>query len=144
MHTRTVFYISDGTTLWTYQPEDALVTKLDVKSSELYHQSRYLFGQGNLTEDFDVAAHAATPEKDGFGLLLKPKKSARDFKQLVLVVDPSTGEIRRTELTDPYDNVSIVTFQKLEYRTLDEKPFRFTPPANATIRDLSKQAPASK
>ena len=120
-----------------------------MRSSELYHQSRYLFGQGNLTEDFDLSlgkdtqAPAADPKTRA--LVLKPKKASRDFKQLLLVVDATSGEIQRTELTDPYDNVSIVTFKKVEYRTLDEKPFKFTPPASATVRDLSKQAaPGSK
>ena len=122
-------------------PEDALVTRLDVRSSELYHQSRYLFGQGNLVGDFDLSKGKLTAVETKAGsasVVLKPKKASRDFKQLVLVIDAKTGEIRRTELTDPYDNVSIVTFDKVEYRTLDAKSFSFTPPANATIRDLSK------
>ena len=131
-----VYYVSDGKVLWSYDVESKLVTRLDVASSELYHQSRYLFGQGNLREDFDLSEGKS--DKDQFALVLKPKKNARNFKQLTLVVNPATGEIRRTELLDPYDNLSVITFTELDYQAIDAKSFNFTPPASATIRDLSK------
>ena len=135
-----VHYVSDGNVLWSYQPEDALVTRLDVKSSELYHQSRYLFGQGNLSEDFELSvAPAGVAKADQDGLVLKPKKSSRDFKSLTLVVDKKTGEIRTTILVDPYDNESTIIFEKTEYKTLNDTVFQFTPPKNTTVRDLSKQ-----
>ena len=132
-----VFYISDGKVLWSYQPEDKLVTRLDVSSSELYHQSRYLFGQGNLTQDFELSKGEAG-EPGRYPLTLKPKRSSRNFKQLVLVVNPATGEILETRLTDPYDNLSTITFEKTQYKAVADKHFRFTPPQGATIRDLSK------
>ena len=135
-----VHYVSDGNVLWSYQPEDALVTRLDVKSSELYHQSRYLFGQGNLSEDFELSvAPAGVAKADQDGLVLKPKKSSRDFKSLTLVVDKKTGEIRTTILVDPYDNESTIIFEKTEYKTLNDTVLQFTPPKNTTVRDLSKQ-----
>lgn len=133
-----VYYVSDGKVLWSYQPEDALVTRLDVQSSELYHQSRYLFGQGDLRQDFDLAGAAA---EGGYALALTPKKSSRNFKKLTLVVDPATGEIKRTELIDPYDNVSTITFKQVEYKPLAAKVFEFSPPPGATVRDLSKPQP---
>ena len=135
-----VFYVSDGTVLWSYQVEDKLVTRLDVASSELYHQSRYLFGQGNLVEDFLLSEGAA--RTDGlFSLVLTPKKNARDFKSLTLMVHGATGEIRQTVLIDPYDNTSTIEFLKVDYQNVDAKVFTFTPPADATVRDLSKDAP---
>ena len=137
-----VFYVSDGKTLWIYQPEDGLVTKLDVRSSELYHQSRYLFGQGNLATDFELAEEKA-PEGQ-FGLVLAPRKGSRDFKKLTLFIDQKTGEIANTRLIDPYDNVSEITFEKVQYKPVDEKHFQFTPPAGATIKDLSRKSPTGK
>ncbi|MFT5430464.1 MAG: outer membrane lipoprotein carrier protein [Myxococcota bacterium] len=134
-----LFYVSDGSVLWSYQPEDKLVTRLDVTSSELYHQTRYLFGQGNLSSDFDLSA--AGDAKDGvFPLALKPKKSSRNFKSLTLGVDAKTGEIRWTKLVDPYDNVSEISFTKVQYAAVDDKFFKFTPPAGATVKNLSKKA----
>ena len=134
-----VFYISDGKTLWNYQPEDALVTRLDVGSSELYHQSRYLFGQGDLSKDFDVSSGTSAPAgtEESYHLQLTPKRSSRNFKSLTLHVDPNTGEIRGTSLLDPYDNVSHIVFQKVVYKTLESKHFEFTPPSGAIVKDLS-------
>ena len=105
-----VHYISDGSVLWSYQPEDSLVTRLNVQHSELYHQSRYLFGQGQLTKDFTLSSRSSKDTTD-FGLLLTPKRKSRHFKSLTLWVNPQTGEIRSTELVDPYDNVSRVIFE---------------------------------
>ena len=136
-----VYYVSDGKILWSYDVDSKLVTRLDVASSELYHQSRYLFGQGNLRDDFDLSQGPTSQDpgvKELFALVLKPRKSARNFKQLSLLVDPATGEIKRTELLDPYDNLSVITFTELAYAPLEVKAFNFTPPASATIRDLSK------
>ena len=133
-----LFYISDGKVLWSYQPEDKLVTRLDVTSSELYHQSRYLFGQGNLSQDFKLEQKGKV--KDGvYSLVLKPKKSARNFKTLTLGVHLESGEIRWTKLVDPYDNVSEITFKKVQYEAVAEKFFQFTPPAGATVKNLSKK-----
>jgi len=138
-----LFYISDGKVLWSYQPEDKLVTRLDVTASELYHQSRYLFGQGNLKSDFDLGQAKTVGDKpieDGvFGLTLQPKKSSRNFKSLTLGVDAKTGEIRWTRLVDPYDNVSEITFKKVQYEAVDKKFFSCTPPSGATVKNLSKK-----
>ncbi len=138
-----VFYVSDGSVLWSYQVSDKLVTRLDVRSSELYHQSRYLFGQGDLSTDFNLAP-GATPAPTGQTVIvLTPKTTSRDFKSLTLTVDTATGEIRGTVLVDPYDNVSTIDFQKVDFQKVDAKFFSFTPPADATVRDLSK-APATE
>jgi len=138
-----IYYISDGDILWSYQREDALVTKLNVKSSELNHQSRYLFGQGDLDKDFQLSM--GKPDIEGlYPLLLKPKTSARNFKQLTLHVDAKTGEIRSTVLIDPYDNESTIEFKKVEYREVGVNQFQFTPPAGATIRDLNKKVATPK
>jgi outer membrane lipoprotein carrier protein len=139
-----VHYICDGKTLWSYQPADELATQLDVKSSELYHQSRYLFGQGKLTTDFKLSAGNAltTSGKNPatlYALVLKPKRSSRNFKQLTLFLTPETGEIRQTKLVDPYDNISHVTFKKVQYKALSATVFVFTPPDGVKVRNLSKK-----
>jgi outer membrane lipoprotein carrier protein len=132
-----VHYISDGSVLWSYQPEDSLVTRLNVQHSELYHQSRYLFGQGQLSNDFTLSLRSSKDTTDA-GLLMTPKRKSRHFKSLTLWVNPQTGEIRSTELVDPYDNVSRVIFEKLQYKVLDRSVFEFSPPQGVQIRDLSK------
>ncbi len=137
-----VHYISDGKVLWSYQAEDALVTRLDVHNSELYHQTRYLFGQGNLRADFDLSLSQKVVDGQ-VGLVLTPKRKSRDFKTLTLWVASDSGEIRSTVLIDPYDNESRVTFETIQYKVLEQTVFEFTPPKGVTVRDLSKQGRTS-
>ena len=137
-----IHYISDGKVLWSYQAEDALVTRLDVHNSELYHQTRYLFGQGNLRSDFELSLSQEVVDGQ-VGLVLTPKRKSRDFKTLTLWVASDSGEIRSTVLIDPYDNESRVTFATIQYKVLDETVFEFTPPKGVTVRDLSKQGRTS-
>ena len=137
-----IHYISDGKVLWSYQAEDALVTRLDVHNSELYHQTRYLFGQGNLRSDFELSLSQEVVDGQ-VGLVLTPKRKSRDFKTLTLWVASETGEIRSTVLIDPYDNQSRVTFATIQYKVLDKTVFAFTPPKGVTVRDLSKQGRTS-
>lgn len=133
-----VFYISDGEVLWSYQPEDRLATRLDVKSSQLYHQTRYLFGQGNLASDFNLVQGKAAP-KGLYALELQPRKSSKTFSQLTLMVDLETGEIRQSVLVDPYGNESTIIFGKVKYADVEDKHFQFTPPATATVRNLNQK-----
>jgi len=129
-----VYYVSDGEVLWSYQPADKLVYKLGVKNSELYSTLKFLFGQGNLRDEFHITHGGVT---DGLvALQLKPKVPQSNYKSLTLRVDPETWEIRSTELTDPLDNVSTVTFIDPVYAELKVAGFKFTPPKGVHVEDL--------
>lgn len=129
-----VFYISDGETLWAWQPEDKLVTRASVKGSELYGALKFLFGQGDLRGEFRPSLGA--PEDGLAALTLEPRTPNSNYRRIVLLVDPATFEIRRTRVVDPLDNVSTVTFESPRYEPLKPDGFRFTPPAGARVEDL--------
>ncbi len=129
-----VYYVSDGSILWSYQAEDKLAYKMNVKESELYGSLKFLFGQGNLRGEFNIARGKA--EGGTVALELTPKVAQSNYKKLVLLVDPKTFEIRETELVDPLDNVSRVTFENIKYETLDPKGFKFEPPKGVRVQDL--------
>jgi outer membrane lipoprotein carrier protein len=129
-----IYYVSDGEVLWSYQPADKLVHKLRVKDSELYSALNFLFGQGNLREEFTIALGGV---HDGLvALKLTPKVNQSNYKLLTLHLDPSTWEIRVTELVDPLDNVSTVSFIDPTYDTLKVDGFKFTPPKGVRVEDL--------
>ena len=129
-----VYYVSDGDLLWSYQPADKLVYKLRVKDSELYSALNFLFGQGNLREQFRIE-HAGV--SGGLvGLKLTPKVAQSNYKMLTLHVDPVTWEIRSTERVDPLDNVSTITFIDPVYGELKVAGFKFKPPKGVRIEDL--------
>lgn len=131
-----VLYVSDGDTLWTYQPEDALVYQAQITGSRLYNALRFLFGMGDLEKVFDIAMGPAHSPATAF-LLLTPKGGEQDYKDLSLVVDRETFEIRESFLTDPLGNVTHYIFDKIDYETpIPETDFQFTPPAGVTVQKL--------
>ncbi|MEE2780347.1 MAG: outer membrane lipoprotein carrier protein LolA [Myxococcota bacterium] len=133
-----VLYVSDGNILWAYEPAEKVAHKLRVQGSELYSSLKFLFGQGKLREEFDLAIE---PARDGLiSLRLVPKEPQSGYKSLVLRVDPTTWEIRVTEMVDPLDTVSEITFKGPVYAPLKDAGFRFQPPAGTRVEDLSAEA----
>jgi outer membrane lipoprotein carrier protein len=133
-----VYYVSDGDVLWSYEVATKQAIKMDVKSSELYDSLKFLFGEGDLRASFDIALGA---ERDGLrALVLTPKSGQQNYKTLTLWARPDSWEIARTELVDPLDNVSIITFTGASYAKLKPEAFKFKPPKGATIQDLTRES----
>jgi len=130
-----VYYISDGEVLWNYIPESALAYKLLVKDSELFYALRFLYGEGDLEKDFHVSA--GEPEDGLSRLILKPRKDEQTFKEVHLLADPKTFEIKGTIVIDPAGNASRIRFTKLSYSPLKTKNFDFKAPKGVRVEDLS-------
>lgn len=131
-----VYYVSDGDILWSYEVSTKQAIKMGIKDSELYDSLKFLFGQGDLRASFDLKLGAA---KDGLqALILTPKSGQQNYKSLTLWVKLDTGEVGKTELVDPLDNVSTITFSGASYARLKPEGFQFKPPKGATIQDLTK------
>jgi outer membrane lipoprotein carrier protein len=133
-----VFYISDGKILWNYIPESALAYKLVVEDSELFFALRFLYGEGDLAKDFNLSQGEQEQGLDK--LILKPKAGEQNFKEVQLLFDPVTFEIKQTIVIDPADNKSRVVFEKVSYGNIDPAGFNFTPPKGVRVEDLSKTA----
>jgi outer membrane lipoprotein carrier protein len=131
-----VLYVSDGTTLWNYDVENRTVTKLTVKDSELYGALKFLFGEGDLAADFELAL--GKPQGNLVLLELVPKLKQSSYKRLVLMVDPKTWQISRSELVDPLDTVSTISFESATYGVLKPEGFKFTPPEGVPVQDLTQ------
>lgn len=134
-----VYYISDGEVLWSYEAREKLAYKLPVKNSELYSALKFLFGQGKLREEFTIQQVAAP---DGLrGLELTPKIPQSGYTRLVLEVTPDTYDIRSTILFDPIGNESRIRFENAKTdKVLKEDAFRFTPPKDVRVEDLTRSA----
>jgi len=134
----TVYYISDGEVLWSYEAETRQVIKMGVRDSDLYDSLRFLFGQGDLRGSFVISA---APSAGGtVGLQLVPRAGQSNYKSLTLHADPKTWEIRRSELVDPLDNVSVITFSEVTYESIEDKVFAFTPPRGTVVQDMTRGA----
>jgi len=131
-----VYYVSDGEILWSYEQETRQCIKMRVADSELYDSLKFLFGQGDLRGSFDITEVEA--EAGLVGMKLVPKKSQSNYKSLTLFADAKTFEIKRTQLVDPLDNVSTITFSGATYEPLKDEGFKFTPPKGASVQDLTR------
>jgi len=130
-----VYYVSDGEFLWNYIPESKLCYKLKVKDSELFYALKFLWGDGSLDKDFDVSDGGK--EGEHRVIVVKPRESEQNFQVLKLLVAPDSSRIAETLLVDPAGNESRLQFLKISHQKLPEKGFKFKPPADVQVEDLS-------
>jgi outer membrane lipoprotein carrier protein len=135
-------YLSDGTTLWLYEPEDRQAFKQDLKSSQLPSALAFLTGQGKLAAEFDVAfAPPQTPygAPRDYVLALTPKAPQAQVKTIVFVVDPATFDVRESVITDQQANVNDLLFSDIRFNTnVPDATFRWSPPPGVRLLDTAK------
>ena len=124
-------FVSDGETLWIYEPEEAQAFQRDLRRAQLPVSLRFLSGEGKLSDDFEVSLGEPLEAHPGLrNLLLKPKPHARgDYQRLQLLVEPESGEVRVSILTDGVGNRNEVIFREVVVNQgLPEAGFRFKIP----------------
>lgn len=129
--------VSDGKTLWLYDPEFGEAQRLPMTQGYLSGAAaQFLLGAGDLRRDFDVSAVECGP--DAARLELVPREPAT-YEKIFLLVDPRTGDVRRTRIVDLLGNVSVVAFHDVK-RNTDPAPgtFRFEPPKGVKVIDVER------
>jgi outer membrane lipoprotein carrier protein len=135
-------YLSDGATLWLYEPEDKQAFKQDLKASQLPAALAFLTGQGKLTAEFDITfAPAKTPygsAKD-YVLTLSPKAPQAQVKTILFVVDPKSFDVRESVITDQQGNVNDMLFSEIRVNAaIPDSTFKWAPPAGVRLIDTAK------
>jgi outer membrane lipoprotein carrier protein len=128
-------FVSDGTTLYSYIPEDKQVIVSPIPGDETSTPTLFLAGKGNITRDFVVAWADRTPTPaDTYALSLKPTRKEADYESLVLVVDQRTYQLRMLITTDQQGGESTFTFSKLkENVNIPDKEFAFQIPRGVEV-----------
>jgi outer membrane lipoprotein carrier protein len=128
--------ISDGKTLWIYQPNDRQVL---VSNAEKFLKNRasitFLAGKGKLTEEFNVKLGKA-PEAGVPGTVLEliPKQPDASVSRVLLIVDPKTALVTETWVYDFLNNATRVRFTNAETgRKLNDALFVFTAPPGIDV-----------
>jgi outer membrane lipoprotein carrier protein len=135
-------YLSDGNTLWLYEPEDKQAFKQDLKSSQLPSALAFLAGQGKLASEFDITpgdpkSPYGTPRD--YVLLLSPKAPQAQVKTILFVVDPKTFDVRESVITDQQGNVNDLLFSDIHTNTsLPDSQFKWSPPPGVRLIDTAK------
>jgi outer membrane lipoprotein carrier protein len=130
-------FVSDGKTLWLYEPEDNQAFKQNLADSALPTAVTFLSGQGKLEKEFDVAmAEAGDVEAEAgdFAIKLVPKQPTNQYKYIVLVVDPKDFHVKQSVIHDSQNNTNQVSFAKVELNTkIPDGQFNWAPPAGVKV-----------
>ena len=131
--------VSDGATIWHYQPDDNQVIVGEIsKAIRAKLSIAFLSGEGDLRRDFHILSpEGQTQREDRWYLLeLAPIQSQADFQRLVLRVDPKRYLIVQTDIYDAFDNINRIRFSRIKVdRNLPDSLFTFTvPPGTQVLR----------
>ena len=127
--------VSDGTTLWVYDPEDEQAYKQDLRGNTLPAQVSFLLGEGKLDKDFD----ASFTKLDGLGadelaLKMVPKVGTTAYRYIVFVVDGKSGQVKKTVIYGQDGSTNRLSFVDVQQnKGVDDGKFRFAPPAGTHI-----------
>ena len=139
--------ISDGHTLWYYQPEEKQVLVSDV-SKVLKEKTplAFLAGEGNLSRDFNLLNlnESVSQKEDNYVVELAPREPLATLSKLILTVDKKTYIVLQADVVDELGNVTRTRF--IDTKTnigLSNSFFQFTiPPGTDVIKMQEPSAPA--
>jgi outer membrane lipoprotein carrier protein len=127
--------VSDGTTLWFYDPDDEQAYKQDLKGNTLPAQVSFLLGEGKLDKEFDASLTKVDGlAPDEIALKMVPKLGTTAYRYLVFVVDDKTGQVRRTIIYGQDGSTNRISFLEAQQnKGVDDGKFKFAPPSGTKI-----------
>jgi outer membrane lipoprotein carrier protein len=129
--------VSDGETLWIYDPVFREAQKLPASEGYLSGAAlQFLMGEGEIARDFEI--EAIDCGKHSAELRLRPRKPS-SYEKLHVWVDPETGDLQKTKVFFVLGNVTEVAFSNIELnRDPDPQLFRFEAPADVRVIELKQ------
>ena len=129
--------VSDGSTIWHYQPDDnqVIVGKIS-KAMRAKLSIAFLSGEGDLRRDFQILSPKGQSQREDRWYLLElaPIQSQADLQRLVLRVDPKRYLIVQTDIYDAFDNINRIRFSGIKVdQNLPDSLFTFTIPLNTQV-----------
>jgi len=132
--------VSDGSTLWIFDPRAGEVQVLEVGQAFLSAAAiQFLLGSGRILDTFQVAASGC--EGSSVHLFLTPREPA-SYERLEMDVDSASGVITRTVVLDVLGNRTEIAFAELEINR-DPAPERFEFQVPEGVRELRLSPPGS-
>ena len=127
--------VSDGKTLWLYDPVHSEVQRTSVTDGYLSGAAiQFLIGEGHMRRDFRVTEISCG---EGAALLELVPRTDATYEKLRVLADLASGEVRRTTIFDLVGNVTEVTFSDVRTNQHPaEAVFRFEPPDGVEVIDL--------
>lgn len=129
--------VSDGQTLWIYNPDDKSVIKSEIGGALERTPLAFLMGLGELTRDFEVSrppADLALGRPGDVVLGLTPKEPIAALQNLYLAVDPERALVTAALIVDPFGNRTRLAFEDIRTNTgVPESRFAFTVPPGVQV-----------
>jgi outer membrane lipoprotein carrier protein len=131
-----LFYVSDGTWLIQYLPEDHLAWRMRVEGSSLAGPFLFLVGSGKLREQFEVKEFQDLGARAT--LSLAPRGKGAAYRQLTLGLVKEPVAIDQVTIVDAAGVVSRLELSRLSYAALPRAGFDLAVPAGVRVQDLSQ------
>lgn len=127
--------VSDGKTLWLYDPANAEVQRMSVSSGLAAGAAvQFLLGEGDMRRDFAIEAVECGAGRATLDLV--PRIDA-SYEKLRVVADLASGQLHSTTVFDLIGNVSEVTFEDVVVNEpAGEGTFRFDAPEGVEVIDF--------
>jgi outer membrane lipoprotein carrier protein len=137
--------ISNGQTLWYYQPEEnqVFVSQLSRIIKERTPLA-FLAGEGNLSQEFNLVQwnEDASQKEGNYVVELAPKEPNPTLAKLILTVDPKTFTVTQADVIDELGNVTRTRFMNIKTNVSHpDSFFNFTIPPGTDV--LRSETPAS-
>lgn len=128
--------VSDGTTLWAYEPSEDQVFEQSLENTDLPTAVTFLLGSGSLSAEFDarLLEQGAETSADRYVIELRPKTPSSQYARLLLVVRRSDFHVVRTVVIDHSGNTNSIEFagERLN-EPIPAAQFRFVRPEGARV-----------
>jgi outer membrane lipoprotein carrier protein len=126
--------VSDGRTLWIYQPADRQVVKAAFQAAFVSTTPvSFLAGVGRISDDFRAESDPRGCSAGRIYVTLVPKNT-QDLGSLGLAVDAQTFDIVEAAVTDPIGNVTTLGFVNVERNVeIPDAEFSFAVPPGVDV-----------
>jgi len=127
-------FVSDGQTLWVYQPRDAQVFKQNLSTSQLPVALTFMSGKGELRSEFD--ARLKSQDSKHYLVELIPKLNEGSYRSVILKVKKTDFAVVSSTVVDPVGNLNRVTFTQVKRNTgVPNRAFEFKVPKGVRLID---------
>ena len=141
-------FISNGDNLYLVEHDNMQVVKKNLKQDLMPVAVSFLYGKGDLKSEFNAALDTSSKygAKDEIVLKLTPKKPSAQYKNLILVVNPTDYRVTQSVIIDSSNNINHFRFYSPNFeKPIDGKWFEFDEKSvkNYRIVDADSQGAGS-
>ena len=138
---RPKYFVADGHALYAYDPDlEQVMVDRSFTDSDLSAAVTFLWGKGNLIEDFQInfSKRTGLAGPKHVALELKPKKDVR-FTTLIFVVATESFMVDETLVEDPGGNINHIYFTNVRTNVgLKDNIFSFEIPKGVAVIEAPK------